>query len=92
MKGEKLLQAKAAGRRILSSLGRVDRFRLVDFSTDVREFREGWTPATESNLAAARRYLDALAAEGSTNISGALEEALTIGSGEWPDAPGRLRH
>ena len=76
MRGEKLQQAKAAGRRILSSLGRGDRFRLVDFSTDVRDFREGWTPATEDNLAAARRYLDDLRAEGSTNISGALEQAL----------------
>jgi Ca-activated chloride channel family protein len=76
MRGEKLQQAKAAGRRILSSLGRGDRFRLVDFSTDVRDFREGWTPATEENLTAARRYLDELRAEGSTNISGALDEAL----------------
>lgn len=77
MRGEKLQQAKAAGHRILSSLGRGDRFRLVDFSTDVRDFRDGWTPATEGNLAAAGRYLDDLRAEGSTNISGALEEALT---------------
>ncbi|MEP7344945.1 MAG: VIT domain-containing protein, partial [Gemmatimonadaceae bacterium] len=76
MRGEKLQQAKAAGRRLLSSLGRLDRFRLVDFSTDVRDFREGWTAATEENLAAARRYLENLSAEGSTNISGALEEAL----------------
>jgi Ca-activated chloride channel family protein len=78
MRGEKLQQAKAAGRRVLSSLGRNDRFRVIDFSTDVRDFREGWTPATESNLDAARRYLDALTAEGSTNISGALEEAFAI--------------
>jgi len=76
MRGEKLQQAKAAGRRILSSLGRGDRFRMIDFSTDVRDFRDGWTPATEANIGAARRYLDNLTAEGSTNISGALEEAL----------------
>lgn len=85
MRGEKLQQAKAAGRRILLSLGRRDRFRLVDFSTDVRNFRDGWTAATEDNVAAARRYLDDLNAEGSTNISGALEEALTTEA-----SPGRL--
>ncbi|MBV6520177.1 MAG: hypothetical protein MNPFHGCM_00282 [Gemmatimonadaceae bacterium] len=76
MRGDKLRQAKAAGRQLLSSLGRIDRFRLIDFSTDVREFREGWTPATDASIAAALRYLENLVAEGSTNISGALEEAL----------------
>jgi Ca-activated chloride channel family protein len=78
MRGEKLSQAKAAGRKILASLGPRDRFRVVDFSTDVRSFRDGWTPATPDNLAAARRYLDNLQAEGSTNISGALEETLSV--------------
>lgn len=77
MGGEKLVQAKAAGRRILSSLGRADRFRIIDFSTDVRSFRDGWAAATEDNIDAARRYIDGLRAEGSTNISGALEEALS---------------
>lgn len=76
MRGEKLAQAKAAGRKVLASLGRGDRFRLIDFSTDVRSFREGWSAATPDNLTAARRYLDDLQAEGSTNISGALDEAF----------------
>jgi len=76
MRGQKLEQAKAAGRALLESLGNGDRFRIVDFSTDVRSFRDGWIPVTDANLRAARRYLDDLAAEGSTNISGALEAAL----------------
>ena len=37
-------------------------------------------PATPENLRAARRYLDGLRAEGSTNISGALLEALDVRS------------
>ncbi|MFN8570577.1 MAG: VIT domain-containing protein [Gemmatimonadaceae bacterium] len=82
MRGEKLSQAKAAGRTILASLSPRDRFRVVDFSTDVRAFRDGWTVASSDNLAAARRYLDNLQAEGSTNISGALEEALSTSSSE----------
>lgn len=76
MAGRKLDQAKSAGRALLETLRPDDRFRIIDFSTDVRAFRDGWTAATRDNLDEARRYLDALRAEGSTNISGALEEAL----------------
>ena len=76
MRGEKLQQAKAAGHALLSSLSRSDRFRLIDFATDVNSFRDGFVAATPENVREARRYLDALRAEGSTNISGALEEAL----------------
>ena len=76
MQGRKLSQAKAAGEALLASLRPADRFRIVDFSTDVRTFRDEWTPATSEGLRAARRYLDALRAEGSTNISEALREAL----------------
>jgi Ca-activated chloride channel family protein len=76
MRGQKMEQAKAAGHALLSSLSRNDRFRLIDFATDVNSFREGLVSATPENIRAARRYLDALRAEGSTNISGALEEAL----------------
>jgi Ca-activated chloride channel family protein len=46
----------------------------------VNSFRDGFVSATPENIRAARRYLDALRAEGSTNISGALEEALDIRS------------
>jgi Ca-activated chloride channel family protein len=83
MRGEKLQQAKAAGHALLSSLSRADRFRLIDFSTDVNSFREDFVAATAENIRDARRYLDGLRAEGSTNISGALEEALnTRANGE----------
>src|SRR5688500_15108124 len=67
MRGEKLEQAKAAGHALLSSLSRVDRFRLIDFSTDVNTFVDGFVAATPANIRNARRYLDALRAEGSTN-------------------------
>jgi Ca-activated chloride channel family protein len=80
MRGQKLDQAKAAGRRLLASLHPGDRFRLVDFSTDVREFRDGFVAATPENLRAATAYLDGLVAEGSTNISGALDAALDGGT------------
>ena len=76
MSGGKLAQAKAAGRQLLETLRPQDRFRVIDFSTDVRTFRDEFVYATERNVAAARRYIDELEASGSTNISGALDEAL----------------
>ena len=76
MSGRKMEQARAAGRQFLATLAPEDRFRIIDFSTDVRSFRDGYVPATRENLAAAARYVDDLQAEGSTNISGALDAAL----------------
>jgi len=76
MRGQKMEQARAAGRQMLASLGSQDRFRIIDFSTDVRTFGNGFTAATRRNIDEANRYLDDLRPDGSTNISGALEEAL----------------
>lgn len=85
MSGRKMEQARAAGRQLLQSLTPQDRFRLIDFSSDVREFNDGWTGATGGNIRAALEYLSQLRANGGTNIQGALEEALSL------DAPaGRL--
>jgi Ca-activated chloride channel family protein len=78
MSGKKIQQAREAGRQLLATLDARDRFRLIDFSSDVGTFRDGFVFATRSNLAAAERYLNGLKAEGSTNISGALAEALSI--------------
>jgi Ca-activated chloride channel homolog len=76
MNGRKIEQARAAGRQLLSTLRESDRFRLVDFSSDVRTFRDDFVSATPDNVRQATRYLDALEASGSTNIEGALREAL----------------
>ena len=85
MSGEKIEQARAAGKQFLRTLSAADRFRLIDFSSDVRTFRDDFAYATRDNLRAAERYLDALEAQGSTNISGALDEALSV-----PQQAGRL--
>ena len=80
MSGRKIEQARAAGRQLLESLRPTDRFRLIDFSSDVRAFRDGWTSATGGNLREAQAYLEQLRANGGTNIQGALEEALRLES------------
>jgi Ca-activated chloride channel family protein len=76
MSGVKIKQAREAGKQLLATLGSGDRFRLIDFSTDVRTFRDDFVYATPRNVRAATEYLESLDASGSTNISGALEEAL----------------
>ena len=76
MSGTKLEQARAALHQALGTLGAGDRFRLIAFSSAVRPFRPGPVPASRGNLAAAAEFIDGLAAEGGTNIAGALEAAM----------------
>lgn len=76
MRGKKLQQAKEAGFALLRSLNDDDRLRVIDFSTDVRSFRDDFVPATRANVRDATRYVERLNADGSTNISGALSAAL----------------
>ena len=76
MSGDKIEQARAALRQALGTLRPADRFRVISFSNRVTNFRDGFTPATPDNLAAARTFVDQLAADGGTNIAGALESAL----------------
>lgn len=76
MSGDKLEQAKSALRQALGTLHPRDRFRLIAFSNGVRHFREGFTPATPDALTDARGFVDALAANGGTNLAGAVEAAL----------------
>lgn len=76
MSGVKIQQARAAGRQVLATLNTSDRFRIIDFSTDVRTFRDGFVRATPENVREGSRYLESLDASGSTNISGALDAAL----------------
>ena len=76
MSGAKLEQTQAALRQLLGSLNPPDRFRLIAFSDRVRSTGDGWSPADAGALAAARRWVDELTADGGTNMAGALEEAL----------------
>lgn len=76
MSGRKMEQARAAGRQLLGTLTREDRFRMIDFSSDVRTFRDDFVDATPANIEAATRYLNDLQANGGTNIDGALDLAL----------------
>ncbi|MEA3247341.1 MAG: VIT domain-containing protein [Gemmatimonadota bacterium] len=80
MSGQKIAQARAAGRQFLGSLDPTDRFRIIAFSNDVREFRDGWTTATGGPLREAAAFIEALRPGGGTNIAGALDAALAARS------------
>lgn len=85
MSGAKLEQARAALRQALGTLTERDRFRIIAFASAVQPFREEMSPASRQQLAAAGAFVDGLAAEGGTNIAGALEAAVRT-----PVEPDRL--
>lgn len=83
MSGAKIQQARSALHQLLGSLGPRDRFRLLAYSTTVRPHALEWASAgDDEQLADARRWIDALAAEGGTNIGAALDEAFRLDSPE----------
>lgn len=76
MSGEKMEQARSALRSLLESLSPNDRFRLIAFSDQVRTYRRDWVIASRADVEKAQDWIDALRAEGGTNIAGALDEAF----------------
>ena len=85
MQGTKMSQARAAGKAVLATLSPQDRFRIIDFSSDVHTFRDSFVVAGRGELEEGTRYLESLQANGGTNIMGALREAL-----DCPTARDRL--
>jgi Ca-activated chloride channel family protein len=78
MSGDKIEQAKLAVTQLLGTLRPGDRFRLVAFSSGVRRFAEGWTALTPDSRNQGIDWVRSLAADGGTNIAGALTEAFAV--------------
>ncbi|MEM1128615.1 MAG: VWA domain-containing protein [Bacteroidota bacterium] len=76
MDGTKIRQARQAAEFVVNNLNEGDRFNIVDFSTDVRSFRPDHVAFDGTTRADALTYISRLRAEGATNISGALGEAI----------------
>jgi Ca-activated chloride channel family protein len=74
MDGEKFRQAQTAAKYVLDNLNPEDRFNVIAFSTGTRAFA-GDLRTTEL-VPEAKRWVDTLAAAGSTDINLALLEAL----------------
>lgn len=82
MEGEKMEQARDALLYVLDHLNQGDRFNIITFSTGVRAFSN--RPEPLSTLPEARRFVEELRPEGSTDINRALLEAIAGADAERP--------
>jgi len=82
MEGEKMEQARDALLYVLDHLNEGDRFNVIAFSTGVRAF--SYQPEPLSALPDARRFVNDLRPEGSTDINRALLEAIESANSERP--------
>ena len=81
-----LQQAKEAIRTALGRLNPNDTFQIIRFSDNASQFGAAPVPATEANLAAARRYLEGLTGAGGTWMIEGIKAAL-----DFPHSPSRFR-
>jgi len=86
MDGRPLAQAKEAVDTALGLLNPNDTFQIIRFSDDASRFGREPVPATEENLAAARRYLTDLNSQGGTWMIEGIRAALN-----FPHNPSRYR-
>ncbi|MGS0692034.1 marine proteobacterial sortase target protein [Shewanella sp. 30m-9] len=77
MSGDAIIQAKSALKHALAGLKPQDSFNILQFNSTVEQWSKYAMPATASNLARAQGYINALHADGGTEMSLALDAALT---------------
>lgn len=76
MNGEKIEQARAASLQVVEGLSDGEAFNIIDYSDTIAKFAEKPVIKTPETTRQARRYIQQLRSEGSTNIHDALVEAL----------------
>ncbi len=76
MRGEKIEQARKAALQVLAGLEIGEWFNVIDYSDSVASFAPAPVEKTSASAAQARSYIEALQANGGTNIHDALLEAL----------------
>ena len=86
MQGRPLHQAKEAVRVALDRLGSDDTFQIIRFSDRASQFGTKPVHASEGNLTGARRYLDAMQADGGTEMINGVRAAL-----DFPHDTSRFR-
>jgi Ca-activated chloride channel family protein len=76
MSGTKIIQAKNAATFIVNNLNSGDKFNIIDFETNVYNFRNNHVLYTPQSRDSALQYVTNISAGGSTNISGAFSTAV----------------
>lgn len=76
MAGQKMSQAQESARQIVAGLRPGERFNIIDYSGDIRAFAEKPVVKTDESMKEAMGYIDALQAQGWTNLHEALVESL----------------
>ncbi|MDH1470700.1 marine proteobacterial sortase target protein [Shewanella sp. GD03713] len=76
MAGDSIIQAKNALRYALRGLRPQDSFNIIEFNSDVSLLSPTLLPATATNLAMARQFVNRLQADGGTEMAQALNAAL----------------
>lgn len=76
MSGTKIIQAKSAANFIINNLNTGDKFNIIDFETNVYQFRNRHVLYTPQSRDSAVQYVSNISAGGSTNISGAFSAAV----------------
>jgi Ca-activated chloride channel family protein len=76
MRGAKMDQAKRALKYCLDNLADQDRFAMINFATTVTRYKDGLVESNKEQIAAAKRWVDNLEANGGTAIDDALAAAL----------------
>ena len=84
MSGEKIEQARNALQFILGQLNPRDRFSIVGFDDQMLAFSHTLQPVEPQTLADARRFVDSLYANNSTDLDAALQLGLSILAGSAP--------
>ncbi|MDR2301260.1 MAG: VWA domain-containing protein [Deltaproteobacteria bacterium] len=84
MAGAKFRQAQDALKFVLDRLEPEDRFNLISFDSQVLVWKTELTQMTQNNRTEAKSYVDALFAEGGTNIEEALNQSLSLNVGKDP--------
>ncbi len=86
MAGDKIKQAKEALTYCVRSLQPEDRFNVILFNEQPQKLFDGLVPVTRENVEKAVREVEALTAQGGTNIADALREALRLFPDREPNA------
>lgn len=75
---QKMQQAREAASFIVRNLNQGDYFNIIDFSGSISKFKPSLISYTETHKNQALAYISNMGASGSTNISGALYEAIDL--------------